>query len=135
MGNVYMNALCTFSICWESPNSVLGSRNPEVITRWTDVEQGDIDNSDRYAFVQDHNEWAGSFYKSQINQRGWALQEQLLSRRILYLDNNKLYWECNDLRACELEPRGRSSIWEDAARSNVISKENTRHGLWQDLVI
>ncbi|KAH7242587.1 hypothetical protein BKA59DRAFT_546873 [Fusarium tricinctum] len=105
MGNVYMNALCTFSICWESPNSVLGSRNPEVITRWTDVEQGDIDNSDRYAFVQDHNEWAGSFYKSQINQRGWALQEQLLSRRILYLDNNKLYWECNDLRACELEPR------------------------------
>jgi hypothetical protein len=135
MSNVYMNALCTFSICWESPNGVLGSRNSHVVTRWTDAEQGEVNDFDRHAFVQDHNEWAGSVYKSQINRRGWTLQEQLLSRRILYLGNEKLYWECDDLRACELEPWGRSNIWEDAARSNVVTKETTRHGLWQDLVI
>ncbi|KAM0435762.1 hypothetical protein ACHAQK_008038 [Fusarium lateritium] len=135
MGNVYMNALCTFSIYWGSPNGLLGSRNPHVISRWADAEQESINNFDRYTLVQDHNEWAGSVYKSQINRRGWALQEQLLSRRILYLGNDKLYWECDGIQACELEPRGRSNIWDVASRSNVVAKETNKHGLWQDLVI
>jgi hypothetical protein len=37
--------------------------------------------------------------EAQLNQRGWVLQERVLSRRIIHFALNHTYWECgSDLR-------------------------------------
>ncbi|KAF1349513.1 hypothetical protein EJ07DRAFT_39178, partial [Lizonia empirigonia] len=47
--------------------------------------------------------------------RAWALQERLLSHRLLHLCERQLYWECNSLKASDTFPRGLSSlVWEKA---------------------
>lgn len=47
--------------------------------------------------------------------RAWALQERLLSRRLLHLCERQLYWECASLKASDTFPRGLSSlVWEKA---------------------
>lgn len=45
--------------------------------------------------------------------RAWALQERLLSRRLLVLGQEQMYWECNALKASETFPRGLPPLlWE-----------------------
>lgn len=38
---------------------------------------------------------------SQLNQRGWVLQERALARRTIYFTNTQTYWECGDGVRCE----------------------------------
>lgn len=47
-----------------------------------------------------------SITNSVLAQRGWALQERLLSPRILYFSRNQLVFECNDKIRCESFPDG-----------------------------
>ncbi|KAI9773031.1 MAG: hypothetical protein M1839_002232 [Geoglossum umbratile] len=42
-----------------------------------------------------------SIEQSPLSQRGWTLQERILSRRILYYTKNRLYWECQTLTTSE----------------------------------
>lgn len=45
--------------------------------------------------------------------RAWSLQERLLSRRLLHLGAEQMYWECNTLKASETFPRGLPPLlWE-----------------------
>ncbi|KAF2628916.1 hypothetical protein BU25DRAFT_409413 [Macroventuria anomochaeta] len=47
--------------------------------------------------------------------RAWALQDRLLSRRLLHLCEKQLYWDCASLKASDTFPRGLSSlVWEKA---------------------
>ncbi|KAM5347263.1 hypothetical protein ACJ41O_010268 [Fusarium nematophilum] len=55
-------------------------------------------------YVGSDEEWSKCVLDAPINQRGWVLQERILSQRILYLGNDQLYWECDYLMACEAEP-------------------------------
>lgn len=48
--------------------------------------------------------------KGPLDWRGWVLQEQILSPRILYYGNGELYWECNTLSASESSPMGISLL-------------------------
>jgi hypothetical protein len=41
-----------------------------------------------------------------LDTRGWALQEQLLSQRVLYITKNGLFWECLDNSMSESHPCG-----------------------------
>ncbi|KAF2176880.1 HET-domain-containing protein [Zopfia rhizophila CBS 207.26] len=41
-----------------------------------------------------------------LQTRGWVLQEELLSRRILHLTADGLFWECEEHSASELQPQG-----------------------------
>jgi len=45
--------------------------------------------------------------------QAWVLQDRLLSRRLLHLGSEQMYWECNSLKASETFPRGLPSlVWE-----------------------
>ncbi|KAF9692109.1 hypothetical protein EKO04_010103 [Ascochyta lentis] len=47
--------------------------------------------------------------------RAWALQERLLSRRLLHICERQLYWECSSLKASDTFPQGLSPlVWEKA---------------------
>jgi Heterokaryon incompatibility protein (HET) len=52
-----------------------------------------------------------------LNCRAWALQEALLSNRILHYTSNELVWECNEWRYCECG-HGSAAIGPDDEQSN-----------------
>ena len=39
-----------------------------------------------------------------LNQRGWVMQERLLSRRIIHFSQDKIHWQCCNIAACEAFP-------------------------------
>lgn len=41
-----------------------------------------------------------------LMRRGWAFQERVLAPRTVHFTQSQLYWECNEVHACELIPQG-----------------------------
>ncbi|KAL8981582.1 MAG: hypothetical protein Q9205_003679, partial [Flavoplaca limonia] len=41
-----------------------------------------------------------------LTTRAWVVQERLLAPRTLHFANTQIYWECNELQACESWPKG-----------------------------
>jgi hypothetical protein len=52
--------------------------------------------------------------KDILNSRGWILQEQVLSRRIINFGPHEVYWECLALSASEREPEDLTRIGLDS---------------------
>ncbi|XEV04495.1 hypothetical protein FSHL1_009782 [Fusarium sambucinum] len=50
--------------------------------------------------------WLSETLAGPLSSRGWAIQERLLSRRVLHFSEKMLLWECHDCRATELDPHG-----------------------------
>ncbi|KAI0546690.1 heterokaryon incompatibility protein-domain-containing protein [Xylaria curta] len=110
MTNVYMNALCTFSICWASKSQgCLPRRDPQVLTpvkvrvHWaTIIPKNELVS----AIAYEQNDQIHAIENSEINSRGWVFQEKILSPRILFLGNEQMYWQCDCLKASEVFPLG-----------------------------
>ena len=47
---------------------------------------------------------AGARSKGTLDTRGWILQEQLLSPRVLYFDRGEIFWDCMTVSASESSP-------------------------------
>ncbi|KAF2868701.1 hypothetical protein BDV95DRAFT_119900 [Massariosphaeria phaeospora] len=57
-----------------------------------------------------------------LDTRAWSLQERLLSRRLLHLGDEQMYWECNSLKASETFPRGLPPlVWEKVHTTSTSS--------------
>ncbi|CVL07819.1 uncharacterized protein FMAN_09775 [Fusarium mangiferae] len=136
MANVYMNAICTLSICWESPNSgIFRHRNVRTIPRYSETYVASPTEPNNYAFVLDHFMWSLAVSRAQVNRRGWVFQERLLSRRILYLGNEELYWECDQIQACETALQKIPFGSEHLGRLNIVGYDAKQvHSLWMRLV-
>ncbi|KAF1963751.1 HET-domain-containing protein [Byssothecium circinans] len=52
-----------------------------------------------------HYNMFGNFYREQLTDRGWVLQERLLSPRSVYF-SKILKWECAEMSASETYPEG-----------------------------
>jgi hypothetical protein len=50
--------------------------------------------------------------KGTLDTRGWILQEQLLSARILYFGNGEIFWECMTVSASESSPISASLLFD-----------------------
>jgi hypothetical protein len=57
-----------------------------------------------YIFPKTNLVGGGTRAKGTLDTRGWVLQEQLLSTRILYYDKGEIYWDCVTLSASESSP-------------------------------
>ncbi|KAM0558046.1 hypothetical protein ACHAPJ_005213 [Fusarium lateritium] len=136
MTNVYMNAICTFSICWETPEGGgFRSRNTRTIPRYSYKYVASATESGDHAFVLDAHEWHLAIDQAQVNLRGWVFQERLLSRKILYLGNDELYWECDELQARETNPLGIPFGTKVLVRTNIIDRNLFfADPFWRDLV-
>jgi hypothetical protein len=51
-----------------------------------------------------------------LDTRGWVLQEQLLSVRVLSYTEEQLFWDCNCCQASEAYPRGLSGLKDTGFR-------------------
>ena len=115
-------AICQFNVQWNNADS------PTTIAIYEQFKQ---------------KPWHEHFYPKDgwpWNSRAWALQERLLSTRILYFANGKLFYECNTAqfsRSCT-SPLALESFHED---STVVTKtalqEIDAHalmGMWYRIV-
>ena len=63
-----------------------------------------------YWTIFDRNEMERAIYDSPLSKRAWALQERLLSPRVLHFGASQMIWECNEMSACETCPGGTRPI-------------------------
>jgi hypothetical protein len=50
--------------------------------------------------------WKEDVEDAPLNQRGWVMQERMLSPRSLHFGARQLFWECCEMEACEVFPTG-----------------------------
>ncbi|KAF8862041.1 HET-domain-containing protein, partial [Acephala macrosclerotiorum] len=67
---------------------------------------------------------------SPLSTRGWALQERVLPRRTLHFTSREVFWECDELVACETFPDGIPS----AAPFYELQKRPMDREMWIGLV-
>ncbi|EXL71455.1 hypothetical protein FOPG_12839 [Fusarium oxysporum f. sp. conglutinans race 2 54008] len=103
MMDVYRYAFLTIMICWEFGETTgFRKRRPRGIARpppqsYHDNTCKSTDNRvEDFAFVVQNktNDYRIDVDKSPINKRAWVSQERHLSRRILCIGSDQLYWEC-----------------------------------------
>lgn len=61
--------------------------------------------SSRYHLVNP-SLWSSNISQSPLNKRGWVLQERVLARQIVHFGRDQIFFECQELDACEMFPRG-----------------------------
>lgn len=66
-----------------------------------------------YVFPKNNAVGTGARTKGTLDTRGWILQEQLLSTRILYFDRGEIFWDCITLSASESSPLA-ASLFDEA---------------------
>jgi Heterokaryon incompatibility protein (HET) len=49
--------------------------------------------------------WTDDIEQAPLNQRGWVLQERLLAARTVHFGAQQIFWECNEMNACEIYPK------------------------------
>ncbi|KAK3343651.1 heterokaryon incompatibility protein-domain-containing protein, partial [Lasiosphaeria hispida] len=108
MGCVYQNGL--FNIAATASNDSGGGlfsvdRDPRTVCPAVAMSNWDYCISSTYT-VSRKNIWKDGVSDAVLNTRGWVLQEQFLSPRILHFGVDRMYWECRELEACETFPRG-----------------------------
>ncbi|KAH7258876.1 heterokaryon incompatibility protein-domain-containing protein [Fusarium redolens] len=106
MMDVYRYAFITIMICWEfGETTAFRKRRPRGIARPPPKSYHDdstrstnslVNAAEDFAFIVQNktNDYRTDVDKSPINKRAWVLQERHLSRRILCLGSDQLYWEC-----------------------------------------
>ncbi len=63
------------------------------------------DKKEIYAIIYD-DFWSINLLKAPLHQRGWVLQERLLSPRTIHFGCEQIFWECHHKLACETYPSG-----------------------------
>jgi hypothetical protein len=103
MGMVYSNALCNIGATASSSSDggCFRERNPILLD--DTVSRSDSETYrqvyDRYA-VSDHCDG------SPLLQRGWVVQEHIMSRRFIHFGAEQVLWDCREIFASEVYPRG-----------------------------
>ncbi|KAF2806681.1 HET-domain-containing protein [Mytilinidion resinicola] len=103
----FINIAATGAV--QSSEGCFWKRDPRVVQptefsiQWNNCEKLE---SRRYHVVPDPHLWARKLVDEPLNQRGWVLQERILSRRVLHFGHEQLFWECREFVACETYHRG-----------------------------
>ncbi|TGO70350.1 hypothetical protein BOTNAR_0001g00250 [Botryotinia narcissicola] len=141
MDTIYTNALCTIAASDARDSrdglSQLRKMKPVRLTYESDGVEPNLTVTIQAAF---HGAWM-----RRLQSRGWVLQEQHLSPRIIYYTKKRLIWECRTAVALEIQKKMRlkTSLYRlatkeasperflDGGRSKLGPSEN-RHFLGPD---
>ena len=99
-------------------------------------------------YVQNGNLWHDEIIDAPLSKRGWVFQERFLACRVLHFGQHQLGWECQELDALEVLPKGLApasaiSIWSKSEVASMMANLNHQSdetldlrfaNLWQELV-
>jgi len=123
MGHVYRHAFCNISALVSRSSSEgflsrqAGSVQPIVIhLKWNGY-------SHEPHTAIDEGFWTDRIQDAPLNRRGWVFQERLLAPRVLHFSSEQVFWECEELDACETYPKGLPSamVYASMKLSNELS--------------
>ncbi|KAF4345317.1 hypothetical protein FBEOM_721 [Fusarium beomiforme] len=123
MTDIYQYAFLTLTICWDFPGlSVFRKCRPRSIPRLKappPYAQHAVSQEDECVFIKHgrSEELKVDVHDAPINHRAWVLQERCLSRRVLYLGNEQLYWECDGCTGSEVSPL---ALYKDYERQSIL---------------
>lgn len=87
------------------------------------VKEAGTQSDETQAYVSmDTLFWERNVVVAPVNQRGWVLQERLLSNRVLHFGHSQLLWECRTLDAAEIYPKGLPEV----LKARAVPFENPR---------
>ncbi|KAI9666296.1 MAG: hypothetical protein M1821_004231 [Bathelium mastoideum] len=85
--------------------------------------------------------WRSSFSRDPVADRGWVVQERLLSPRVLHFGKKQVFWECREQNACELHPETvycygdlRRTDDEDDVEVEAKPAKDEKPHLWKQLL-
>ena len=107
MSQVYSNSICNISAldAHDSTGGLFFNRGASNIPYCTLKICRKFRRERLYEFAYT-DFWSDSVQHAPLARRAWVLQERLLAPRVLHFGKRQLLWECNELRACEVYPRG-----------------------------
>lgn len=127
MDSIYRNSILTIAAV-DEPNEDVGifrSRkyNPRPYRRQQDpdMKPGYFDYNHPFVYFSKN---ARARPSGELDTRGWCLQEQLLSPRILSYADSELFWDCATTHASESWPGGTSaSVRVDKAKTGLTAED------------
>jgi hypothetical protein len=97
MEDVYTSAYCTIAAT-SAADSNTGFLERKVISEYVSIQ----DDSGRHVYVcTDVADFDEDIESAELNQRGWVMQERLLSCRTIHFGTKQVYWECGEGVYCE----------------------------------
>jgi hypothetical protein len=103
MERVFSSAYCTIAASCSSGSgdSFLKPRS----LRHSVAIQGPESSDSLYYVCETTDDFYQDVDQSELNNRGWVLQERALSRRTIYFAERQSYWECGEGVRCETMTR------------------------------
>ncbi|KAI9148809.1 heterokaryon incompatibility protein [Paramyrothecium foliicola] len=114
MHEVYSSAICTLAatFSYDGNGGLFKHRNPASVNPVC-VQPVWADDPDVELLVRPLDYWRIHITDAPLNQRGWVVQERVLSRRIIHFGMNQILWECDTIDCCEGFPAGLPTIAGD----------------------
>jgi hypothetical protein len=128
----YLNISATASR--NSNEGLFRSRSPEflwsdeILLKWESKDGRSLDLLTRCTIV-DTSFWENLVEQAPVNQRGWVLQERIMSPRVLHFCKDQVAWECSEFQHAEGYPEY-LPIWK--MRVSDIVDQGRFKGLGQD---
>jgi hypothetical protein len=103
----YLNISATASS--NSNEGLFRSRSPEflwgdeVLLKWGSRDGSSLDSLTRCT-INDVSFWEDLVEQAPVNQRGWVLQERMMSPRVLHFCKDQIAWECREFQHAEGYP-------------------------------
>jgi hypothetical protein len=114
MSAVYANGTCNLAATGfvDGAKGLFASREPSLLQPILVDIDDDIYFEEDLAFhrgqylLVEADAWKEDIEEAPLNQRGWVMQERMLSPRSLHFGTRQLFWECYETEACEAFPAG-----------------------------
>lgn len=107
MKDIYKNSLLTIAATGAIDPSIgcFQDREPEPIETLKFRARAPDGPVVEYVAV-DYQIFKDNIHHAPTANRGWILQERLLSSRVLHFGEHQMLWECHESDACETHPYG-----------------------------
>ncbi|KAH6964803.1 heterokaryon incompatibility protein-domain-containing protein [Fusarium venenatum] len=86
--------------------------------------------------------WISEIKRAPLYERGWAIQERILSARVVHFAANMVLWECHECRATEIDTTGASlrdansgMVYEEVSDFMPVFRNLQRNGKGANQVI
>ena len=152
MSQVYSKSICNISAldAKDSTGGLFLDRETSNIPYCTFIARRKFQRKRFYELAY-NDFWSDSVQYAPLTRRAWVLQERLLAPRVLHFGRRQLLWECNELRSCEIYPKGMPATNPimDIPTSDKFLKvslitvlqggsdnasTSQMHGVWNDIV-
>ena len=140
MNHIYKNSFLTIAAtkAIDATGGLFVNRNADVVrvsrvrAPWSQQPEDDC-------LLFDHRLWELEVVGSPLLKRAWVCQERLLSPRMLHFGQSQMFWECQELGACEMFPETfplEADPTELEARKGLLifKNEYSLHLNWRSIV-